>query len=811
MQALWQDLRYGARLLLKHPAFTLIAVVTLALGIGGNTAIFTVVNAALLRSLPYQEPERLMYLRETTPQKSFPRREASYPDFLDWRQNQSFSGMAAYAGGGGFTLMGSDGPERIMAGRVTGNFFAVLGVEPMLGRLFREDEDQPNAERVVALSYGFWQRRFGGDPKVVGQTLNLSGDAYTIVGVLPPTFQLAPRGAVEVWAPWRPNDAQLTRRYMHWVNVIARLKPGVSEAQAQAEMQTIAARIAQDHKDSHAGTNITVTPLHDQIVRQVKPLLLVLLGAVGFVLLIACANVANLLLARASARQKEIAVRAALGAGRWRLIRQLLIESALLALLGGGLGLLLAQWGVEALIAAIPDNVLNFMPYLRDVALDGRTLAFTGALALVTIIVFGLAPALHASKLDLHSALKEGGRTSGEGSRRRLRDLLVVGEIALALVLLVGAGLMMKSLMRLLEVDPGFDPKNVLTFSVSLPAAKYDQNEEVYAFHHQLISRLESLPGVKGAGTVTVIPLIGGNTTRFYDAAQPRPAPGGETEANLREVSDNYFRVLGVPLIAGRHFTERDNADAPGVLIVNQTLAKRVFPNGDAVGQRLIFSGDDSTPNQIVGVVGNEKVNGLAEQTTPVVYYPFLQDTTPALTKNLVVRTAGDPAALVSAIRNECRELEPGLTVAQVMTMEQIIANSPSTFMRRYPALLIGVFAAVALLLAAIGIYGVMSYSVSQQTREIGVRLALGARKLDVLRLVIGRGMLLALAGVGVGVVAAFGLTRLMTGLLFGVEASDPATFGLIALLLVMVALLACYVPARRASKIDPLTALRHE
>jgi putative ABC transport system permease protein len=811
MQALWQDLRYGARLLLKHPAFTLIAVITLALGIGGNTAIFTVVNAALLRSLPYQEPERLIYLRETTPQKSFPRREASYPDFLDWRQNQSFSGMAAYAGGGGFTLMGSDGPERIMAGRVTGNFFAVLGVEPLLGRLFREDEDQPNAERVVTLSYGFWQRRFGGDPKVVGQTLNLSGDAYTIVGVLPPTFQFAPRGTVEVWAPWRPNDAQLTRRFMHWVNVIARLKPGVSEAQAQAEMQTIAGRIAQDHKDSHAGTNIVVTPLHDQIVRQVKPLLLVLLGAVGFVLLIACANVANLLLARASQRQKEIAVRAALGAGRWRLIRQLLIESALLALLGGGLGLLLAQWGVEALIAAIPDNVLNFMPYLRDLTLDGRTLAFTGALALVTIIVFGLAPALHASKLDLQSALKEGGRTSGEGSRRRLRDLLVVGEIALALVLLVGAGLMMKSLMRLLEVDPGFDPKNVLTFSVSLPAAKYDRNDEVYAFHHQLIARLESLPGVKGAGTVTVIPLIGGNTTRFYDAAQPRPAPGGETEANLREVSDNYFRVLGVPLIAGRHFTERDKADAPGVVIVNQTLAKRVFPSRDAVGQRLIFTGDDSTPNQIVGVVGDEKVNGLAEQTTPVVYYPFLQDTSPGLTKNLVVRTEGDPTAVVSAIRNECRTLEPGLTVAQVMTMEQIIANSPSTFMRRYPALLIGVFAAVALLLAAIGIYGVMSYSVSQQTREIGVRLALGARKLDVLRLVIGRGMLPALAGVGVGVAAAFGLTRLMTGLLFGVEASDPATFGLIALLLVVVALLACYIPARRAAKVDPMIALRCE
>jgi putative ABC transport system permease protein len=789
METLWHDLRYGARLLLKHPGFTIIAVLTLALGIGANTAIFTVVNAALLRALPYHEPERLVHLWETTPQKSFPQREASYPDFLDWRKNQVFSGMAAYGGGSGFTLIGDDGPELIRGARVTANFFNVLGVHPILGRDFREGEEIAGAERVVILGYGFWQNRFGGDSRVIGQTLNLSGDTYTVVGVLPPSFQFAPRGAAELWTAWRPDEAQLTRRYMHWVNVIARLKPGLTQAQAQAEMQTIAQRIANEHAESHTGTGIVLVPLNEQIVGEIKPLLFVLLAAVGFVLLIACVNVANLLMARAAVRQKEVAVRAALGARRWRLVRQLLVESALLALIGGAVGLLLAQWGVEALIAAIPDNLLNFMPYLRGLTLDASTLAFTGALAMLTIVIFGLAPALQASKIDLHSALKEGGRGSGRMAHHRLRDLLVVGEIALALVLLIGAGLMMRSLLQLLRVDPGFNTRNLLTFNISVPAAKYDQNDKVITFYQQLLSRLEALPGINGAGTVGVLPLIGGNTTRFYDASQPRPAPGGETEANLRDISDNYFRVMGVPLISGRYFKERDNLAAPGVVIVNQTLARRVFPGRDAVGQRLVFTAD-TTPNEIVGVVGDEKVNGLAARTTPVVYYPFRQDSTPGLAKNVVVRTDSDPANFVAAIRNECRALEPGMTFAQPLTMDQIIANSPATFMRRYPALLIGLFAGIALLLAAIGIYGVISYSVTQQTHEIGVRMALGARKIDIVKLVMGRGTLLTMIGVGVGLMTAFALTRLMATLLFGVSAIDPMTFIGVAMLLGIVALL---------------------
>jgi putative ABC transport system permease protein len=598
---------------------------------------------------------------------------------------------------------------------------------------------------------------------------------------------------------------------MHWVNVIARLKPGISQTQAQSEMQVIAQRIAREHSESHAGTGIVLVPLNEQIVGQIRPLLLTLLVAVGFVLLIACANVTNLLLARSGARQKEIAIRAAIGAGRWRLIRQLLVESALLALLGGGMGLLLAQWGVDVLIAMIPDNMLNYMPYLRGLEPDSRTLAFTGGLALLTSFVFGLAPAVQASKIDLQAVLKEGGKTSAGATRHRLRDLLVAGEIALALVLLIGAGLMMKSLWQLLQVDPGFNPKNLLTFNISLPATKYDQNEKIYTFHDQLIERLEALPTVSGAATVNVIPLIGGNTTRFYVAGQPRPAPGTEIEANIRDVSANYFSVLGVSLIAGRHFNERDNIKAPDVIIVNQTLARAVFPGQDAVGRQVIFSSFEPTPIQIIGVVGDEKVNGLAAKTTPVIYYSFQQDSSPGLMRNVIVRTNADPASLAATIRNECRQLEQGMAVAQMITMDQIITNSPATFLRRYPALLIGVFAAVASLLAAVGIYGVISFAVSQQTHEIGIRMALGARKFDVLKLVMWRGMVLILIGIGSGLAAALALTRLMASLLFGVNATDPAIFAGVTVLLAAIAIIACYLPARRATKVDPMVALRYE
>jgi putative ABC transport system permease protein len=817
MQTLWQDLRYGVRMLFKKPGFTLVAVITLALGIGANTAIFTVVNAALLRGLPYRDSERLVHLWETTPRKDFSQHEASYPDFLDWRENKVFEGVAAYAGGSGMTLTGRGTPERVPATLVSANFFSVLGVEAMRGRAFRPEEDQASAAPTVMLSYGLWQRLFGADPNIIGQSLTLDGRPYNVIGILPPSFQFALRGDSELWAAYEPTQAaaqlsQLTSRGPHGTKVIARLKPGVSFEQAQAEMHAVGRRIEQQHPDSHTGTTVILVPLQEQIVGAIKPVLLVLLGAVGFVLLIACANVANLLLARASARRKEVAIRAALGASRWRLMRQMLTESMLLALVGGAAGLLIAQWGVAVLVAAIPEFQLNTMPYLRGLSLDRGMLAFTGLLSLLTGLVFGLAPAWQASKLELQTVLKEGGRTAAGATRHRLRDVLVVTEIALALVLLVGAGLMMRSVWRLLEVNPGFRTENLLTMRISLPAAKYQAAAKAENFYRQLDSRLEALPGVKGSGLVSRVPLQGGFTTAFYPAGQPVPPRGQEIEGNLRYVSSGYFQTMGVPLIKGRYFTDQDNPTAPAALIVNQTLARRLFPNQAAVGQQLVFV--DRPTIQIVGVVGDEKVNGLDAKITPVVYFPFLQGANsqgPNTTATLMVRTASDPTNLAAAIQRESRTLESDLSIFAVSTMEQLITNAPSTFRRRYPAFLISIFAAVALVLASVGIYGLLSYSISQRTQEIGVRVALGAQASDVLRLVIGRGMRLTLIGVAVGLAGAYALTRWIENLLFEVKPTDPVTFGAVAVLLTLVALLACWIPARRATQVDPMVALRQE
>jgi predicted permease len=817
MRSLWQDLRYGARMLLKQPGFTLIAVITLALGIGANTAIFTVVNAALLRGLPYRDSERLVHLWETTPRKDFSQREASYPDFLDWRENQAFEGVAAYAGGSGMTLTGRGTPERIPATLVSANFFTALGVEALRGRAFLPEEDQASAAPTVMLSYGLWQRLFGADPNIIGQSLTLDDRPYNVIGILPPSFQFAPRGDSELWVAYQPTQAaaelsQLTHRGTHGAKVIARLKAGVSFEQAQAEMRAVGRRIEQQYPDSHTGTTVILVPLHEQIVGAIKPVLLVLLGAVGFVLLIACANVANLLLARASARRKEVAIRAALGASRWRLMRQMLTESMLLALVGGGIGLLIAQWGVAMLVAVIPEFQLNTMPYLRGLSLDRGMLAFTGLLSLLTGIVFGLAPAWQTSKLELQTVLKEGGRTGGGTTHHRLRDVLVVTEIALALVLLVGAGLMMRSVWRLLEVNPGFRTENLLTMRISLPEAKYQEAAKAENFYRQLDSRLEVLPGVKGIGLVSRVPLQGGFTTAFYPAGQPVPPRGQEIEGNLRYVSSGYFQTMGVPLIKGRYFTDQDNPTAPAALIVNQTLARRLFPNQDAVGQQLVFV--DRPTIQIVGVVGDEKVNGLDAKITPVVYFPFLQGANlqgPNTTATLMVRTASDPTNLAAAIRRESRTLESDLSIFAVSTMEQLMTNAPSTFRRRYPAFLISLFAAVALVLASVGIYGLLSYSVGQRTREIGIRMALGAQAGDVLRLIIAQGLKLTLLGVAFGVLAAFALTRWMEALLFDVRPTDPLTYTLIALVLLLVALAACWIPARQAMKVDPMIALRCE
>ncbi|MCA1558124.1 MAG: ABC transporter permease, partial [Acidobacteria bacterium] len=558
MGTLWQDLRYSFRLLWKSKSFTFIAVLTLALGIGANTAIFTVVDAALLRSLPYREPNQLVHIWETNPQRQFQEREASYPDYLDWKeQNQVFDSVAGYSRRS-FTLTGRDAPDQLRGAAVTDSFFQVLGVEPVRGRSFQKGEDQPGAELVAMLSHNLWARRFSSDPNVIGQSITLNGSSYRVVGILPASFQFAPAGEAAVWVPLNPSKEQMTRRFMHWLNIIARLKPNVSIEQARADMSRIGSNIAQAHADSHTGTGIKLVALHEQIVGNVKPILLVLLGTVCFVLLIACANVANLLLARSAARQKEIALRTALGASHWRIIRQLLTESIVLAILGGALGLMLSLWGIDLLISRLPEAQTAAMPFFQGIRLDGRVLLFTILISVATGIIFGVAPALQSTKLNLQESLKEGGRTSAAQTHHRLRNAFVVAEVALALLLLVGAGLMMKSLIRLLEVSPGFNPDKLLTMRVPLPATKYPEGKQLIVFHQQLLARLESLPGVKDVGTVSVIPLTGGNTSRFYDAGKPAPPPGQEQEANIRDISSNYFQVMNVPLLKGRHFTDQD-------------------------------------------------------------------------------------------------------------------------------------------------------------------------------------------------------------------------------------------------------------
>src|SRR5262245_3723116 len=807
MQTLLQDLRYGARTLWKNPGFTLIAVVTLSLGIGANTAIFTVVNAALLRGLPYRSPERLVHLFETTPQKAYAQREFSYPDYQDYQRSQAFEGLAAYSGGGGI-LTGRGEPQRVFAPAASANFFSVLGVEPFLGRTFREGEDKPGAERVTVLTYGMWRRIFGGDPGIIGQTLTVSNNQYTAVGVLPPSFQFALRQA-DLWLPYQPTPNQLSRRFMHGTNLIGRLRPGVSLEQAHAETSAITQRIAEEHKESHAGTNLLLTPLQEQVTGSVKPVLLALLAAVGFVLLMVCANVASLLLARSLARQKEIALRAALGATRGRVIRQLLTEAALLSSLGGLGGLIVAQLGLDALVAALPQNQLAAMPFFETLRLDPGILLFALALALLTGLVFGLAPALQASRLDLQAALKEGGRTSGGGARQRLRSAMVGVEIALAVVLLVGAGLMMKSLLRLMQANLGFDPTNVLTMTVVLPTSKYTDPNRMVAYYQQLQERIAALPGVAGAGAVSQLPLQPGNTTRFIVEGEPTPPPGQEIEANIRVASASYFQALGIPLAQGRNFAESDKADATQVVVINQSLSEKLFGGRSAAGRRLLFPSFPNQSVEIVGVVGDVRTTGLDQAARPVLYYPFTQNA--SIATNLVVRAKTDAAALANAARNECRALEPDVAIFNVQTMETLITQTPAAFMRRAPAWLIGIFAGVALLLAALGVYGVVSYSVSQQTREIGVRLALGAQGADILKLVLRQGLSLAGAGVASGTVAALALTRWLGSLLYEVSAYDPSTYALVIIALTLVALLACYIPARRATKVDPLLSIRHE
>jgi predicted permease len=810
VETLLQDIRYGWRLLAKSPGFTLVAVLTLAIGIGANTAIFTVVNAAVFHSLPYRDPDRLVHLWETRPAREFTQMEASRPNLLEWQaSNHVFSDLAGYTGMN-FSLTGRGTPQRIYGARVTANFFDVLGVRPVLGNAFRANEDRPGGARIALLTYGLWAGQFGSDPKIIGQALTLNGEAYTIAGILPREFQFAKRGRAEVWVPLNPSPDEAGRRMFHWVNVIGRLRPGVTVAQAQDEMTRLAQRLAAEYPEANAGGGIRVVPLHEEIIGPVQPVLWALLGAVGLVLLIACVNVANLLLARAEVRQKEIAVRLALGATRWRLLRQVLTESCILALVGGALGAILAQWGVSVILSRLPGTVLAGMPYFRGLSPNLGVLEFTLAISLLTGIVFGLVPALQASRLDLQDALKEGTRTAGGTAQHRLRNVLVVSEIALSLVLLTGAGLLMKSLVRLLKVDPGFAAENLLTLEISIPANTYSEQKRNTNFVRQLLDRVQNLPGVQGAGLIDVTPLRGGGTSHFTIEGRPAPPPGQKPEANGRDVSPSYFRVMQIPLVRGRFFTDHDTADSPPALIINNTLADRLFPGQDPVGHRLIFNfGSGPIVTEIVGVVGDEKLGALDQKTTPVIYGPTFQSNETDLT--LIVRSSMDPQNLTSEIRSEIGNLDSAVLVSSAITVKKIISDSPSVFIRRFPALLIGVFAALAVLLSAVGIYGVLSYLVTQRTREIGVRMALGAQRGSILRLLLGEGMRLAALGIAIGLIVALGATRLLAGLLFGVLPTDPSVLLAVTGLIAIVTLAACSIPARRATQVDPMVALRYE
>jgi putative ABC transport system permease protein len=811
MRTLLKDVRYAVRTLSRQPGFAAVAVVTLALGIGANTAIFSVIDAALLRSLPYREPGRLVHLWESKRSRDFEQREASYPDFLDWRAQggEVFEGLAGYTPRP-FTLADAGEATRARGAAVTANFFDLLGVNAAAGRTFVGGEDGLEAKRVAVISHGLWRRRFGGEPGAVGREVTLDGQAYTVVGVLPADFNFALLGDAEVWTPLAPTPDVAARRYMHWLKVVGRLKQDVTLEAAQAHLATVASRVERDDPGAHAGVGLRAVPLQEEFVGPVRPVLFVLLGAVGFVLLIACTNVANLLLARSAARQKEVAIRAALGASRWRVVRQLLTESVLLSLAGGAAGLVLALWGVDLLVALIPAAQLSRMPYLQSLSLNRDVLLFACGLSLLTGVLFGLTPALSASRAELQGALKEGGRSTVSRGGRRLRDVLVVAEVALALVLLVGAGLLMKSLVTMLRVDPGFDPRGLLTMRVALPPSRYGDDGKAARFYEEALRRVAAVPGVRGAALTSNLPLSGDGGTGTPQVVG-RQTPAAElTEAHLRTVSANYFEVMGVPVVKGRAFDARDDAEAPPVLLVNKTFAERVFPGEDPVGRRATFKFTSDTQFEIVGVVGDEKVLSLDARTTPVVYFHTRQG--PDSSAALVVRTdAPDPLALAPAVRSELRALDPEVPVFAVQTLEQMVAGSRAAFVRRYPAYLTGVFACVALLLALVGIYGVVSYSVAQRTHEIAVRVALGARTRDVLRLVLGHGLLLALGGIAVGAAGALALTRLISGLLFGVSAADPAVYGLVALLLAAVALVACLVPARRATKVDPMVALRYE
>ena len=806
MDTMLRDLRYALRTLLRQPGFSIAVALTLALGIGANTAIFSIVNGVLLRHLPYPDDGQLMTV--WTRMSNGEHETASMPDYVDWKaQSSSFSRMTAYANSNDNLAAPGADPERVPSARVIADYFTTLGVTPAAGRWFVPDEFVFGSHRVVVLSHALWVRRFGANPGIVGQTITLNARPYTVVGVAPESARLPARA--QLWAPFAvdPSSPPQSRRG-DFLSVVARLKPGISQARAQSDMDAIGRRLAAAYPATNARVGVLVISLHDQLVGQIRPALLVFSGAVALVLLIACANVANLLLARATAREREMAVRAALGAGRSRLVRQMLTESLVLAVAGGLLGLALAWWGVQGLKAAAPPT----LPRLDEVGLDPVALTFTAIAVVVTGFLFGIAPALRGSGYALQSTLVAGGRAGiGGGSGERLRAVLVVAQVALALVLLVGSGLLVRTFAQLQQVDLGFDPGHVLTAQVVLPGVKYDNDARMLAFFNSLRDRVTATPGVAVAGFTSDVPLAGGYSYLSFDiVGKPAPQPGQSSPDAVSTVATaEYFSAMRIPLLSGRLFTPSDGPNAPRVVVVNKDLVQKAFGGRDPIGQRITFGNlsDSTSWLTIVGVVGSTRLEGVGLESYPQAFTPLAQ--TPVPYVYVVARTTGDPLALTGALRREVVALDPSLPISSIQSMDQRAASSVAQF--RLNSIIVTLFAGVALVLASIGIYAVISYAVAQRTREIGIRMALGAASADVLRLVVRDGMTPAVIGVTLGAMGAFGITRLMRSLLYGVSATDPVVFGLVATALVLVALGACWVPARRAARVDPNVALRNE
>jgi len=812
METLLQDLRYALRMLAKSPGFTGVAVLTLALGIGANSALFSVVNGVLLNPLPYPNPDELYSLYSRT--AMFQESSVSYPNYLDWRSdNRSFSGLGAYRDDD-FNLTGAGQPERLHAHMISSEFFSILGVKPILGRAFTSDEDRAESAPVAILSDGLWKRRFGASADVIGKTMNLHGSVYTIVGVftgrapfLTPTDIYVPVGQ------W--NDPTFrNRRISMGMNVVGRVKPGVAFAQARADMDSVAQHLAETYPDADKGTGISIVPLKKDVVGDVQGILFILLGAVGFVLLIACANVANLLLARSTGRTREFAIRAALGASQIRVVRQLLTESVLLSLAGGAMGLAIAKWGTQAVIAALPQA----LPRSDEISLDARVLLFTLGVSVLTGILFGLVPAIKTFRADLHDTLKEGGR-GGSGRRHRTQSVFVAVEMGMALVLLIGAGLMIRSLAALWNINPGFDARNVLTFSLSLSSKKTASAAELRQFYRESLRQYESAPGVESVSPQGgSLPMSGDSELPFWLEGQPKPASDSEMPfALFYLVTPGYFSAMRIPLLRGRFLNQQDDEHSPAVMVIDESFARKFFPNQDPIGKRINVGLIETQP-EIVGVVGHVEHWGLGstehQNLQAEFYLPFFQIPDkfwPLVANGLsyVIRTASAPLGAAAGVRSATQKLDSTGVIYEVHAMEEIVQNSVA--MKRFSMLLLVVFAALALVLSAVGIYGVISYIVGQRAQEIGIRMALGAQQRDVLRLVLEQGGKMALVGVAGGLVAAVGLTRLMAQMLYGVSARDPLTFAGVALALTFVALAACYIPARRAARVDPLVALRYE